>query len=239
MKYKNTLWTFGDSFTYGYGCLSDDNILEYYNKYRKKDSDIWPVLLSRKLNLNLNNISRRSMVNDDLFDLILENYNNIKEGDYVIVGKTLYQRYIIPNVDDKPWYVGPIYLDEDGKMPKIKNINIITKDKEQLKLVCKDDQEYELLINYINRYADSIVYKQRQDFRFNFIKKELINNKKISFYYEWEVADCFTKGKKLYEFEKIKDQDTNILDAHFSFNGHKQMFNYLLDKINRSNNKII
>jgi hypothetical protein len=40
------LWTFGDSFTAGDGCVQNiairDGDFKYYNEYKKLDSDIWP-----------------------------------------------------------------------------------------------------------------------------------------------------------------------------------------------------
>ena len=40
----NTVWTFGDSFTFGYGCRKDCNsyTLDEYYSYKKNNDDIWP-----------------------------------------------------------------------------------------------------------------------------------------------------------------------------------------------------
>jgi hypothetical protein len=37
----NTLHTFGDSFTFGHGCVENCSFKEYYT-YKKEDDDIWP-----------------------------------------------------------------------------------------------------------------------------------------------------------------------------------------------------
>ena len=48
-----TIWTFGDSFTSGDGCVENlrirDGDFKYYNEYKKSGSDIWPNLLGKTL----------------------------------------------------------------------------------------------------------------------------------------------------------------------------------------------
>ena len=88
------LWVFGDSFTYGNGCLLGD---PYEKKYRaSNDEKIWPVIVSEKLGMNLKNKGFGLYSNDKIIDTIIENYDYISEGDLVILGKTFYSRFDIP-----------------------------------------------------------------------------------------------------------------------------------------------
>ena len=50
-----TLWTFGDSFTFGHGCRPDGPTNEYYYNYRSESDDVWPNLLGKMLNLEIKN----------------------------------------------------------------------------------------------------------------------------------------------------------------------------------------
>jgi hypothetical protein len=84
-----TLWTFGDSMTFGHGCVPNYEGDEYYKKYKKSDDDlIWPVILANKLGYKLNNLGKCGASNDYIFDKIIDNYHSISENDIVIVNKT-------------------------------------------------------------------------------------------------------------------------------------------------------
>jgi hypothetical protein len=54
-----TLWTFGDSFTFGDGCRNDKGIRDgdfrYYNEYKELDSDIWPNILGKMIGCDVKN----------------------------------------------------------------------------------------------------------------------------------------------------------------------------------------
>ena len=50
----NKLWTFGDSFTAGFGCTPK---FEYYKKYYKEGDKLWVDLLADEMGLTLSNIA--------------------------------------------------------------------------------------------------------------------------------------------------------------------------------------
>ena len=52
----NTLWTFGDSFTFGHGCRAGGPDEEYYHNYKIKSDNIWPNHLGNMLNLKVKNL---------------------------------------------------------------------------------------------------------------------------------------------------------------------------------------
>jgi len=53
-----TLWTFGDSFTFGHGCREDCNSGSYekYKSYKSDNDDIWSNKLSKLLQMHLKNL---------------------------------------------------------------------------------------------------------------------------------------------------------------------------------------
>jgi hypothetical protein len=106
----NTLWTFGDSFTYGNGCLPK-NI--YAIQYKKSDKDkIWPEIVSTELNFKLKNIGMGMFSNDKIIDSIIQNYEYINKNDIVIIGKTFYHRFDIPNFENnKLITISPIVIE--------------------------------------------------------------------------------------------------------------------------------
>lgn len=218
----NTLWTFGDSQTFGHGCRPDGPLLEYYNNYKKEDDDIWPVLLGKKLNMNVINCGQCGVSNDFILDEMMRNFDNINEGDYVILGKTLHQRF-----DVKDYRTGKLFyvLGEYGQWDSEESNKYVEK---YLKEICRNREELETLINFTIYFAQDDLYRNRQDFRFNFIKNRLINEKKISFYYDWMINDEFV----LKNVERIITHTKGkCKDYHFSFYGHKQMTEYFYDVI--------
>lgn len=205
------LWTFGDSFTFGQGCRPDGYYPEYFYKYRKEGDNIWPVLLSNRLNIDLINHGKCGASNDYILDSIIKNFNNIKEGDYVIVGKTLYQRFDVKNNLTGDFFHVSGYGEK----------NLIDK----YRYFLRNDEEVEILLNYAYYFASDPIFKERQDLRFNFIKDRLVE--KNIFYYEWMFLDNIIK-----DFELIKTQSKNEFDdGHFSFKGHQQMCDYIYEII--------
>ena len=111
------LWTFGDSFTAGNGCLDVDL---FTIKYKKSDEDvIWPKIVSKKLNFKLKNIGVGLFSNDKILDSIIENYEYINKNDLVIIGNTFYSRFDIP-------YNGKLITLSPTNLPK--NNNKLLKD---------------------------------------------------------------------------------------------------------------
>ena len=98
----NSIWCFGDSFTAGHGCTPE---FEYCENYKKDKDNLWCNHLGNLLNMNVINNGKNGCSNDIIFDLILENFNNIKPNDIVIIGKTFSYRYDIPSLNIKNEWV--------------------------------------------------------------------------------------------------------------------------------------
>ena len=89
----NKLFTFGDSFTFNKSYQED----EYSISYRKLNDFHWTEVVASNLNLQLVNFGYGSLSNDRIIDSILEKHHLIGENDFVIIGKTFYHRFDIPN----------------------------------------------------------------------------------------------------------------------------------------------
>lgn len=219
----NTLWTFGDSLTFGHGCRADGPLTEYYHNYKKENDDIWPILLSKKIGMNLKNCGKCGASNDYIIDDMISNFDNINEGDYVILGKSYYQRFDVK--DFRTNILSDITTEIKVSMSKKEN-------EDWLKKIGRTQEEVETLINFMFYFSTDELFKKRQDLRFDFIRQRLINERKIGFFYEW--SDVGLHMNRI-------TQDTNgkINDAHFSFKGHYEMFQHIYEIIKDKDKKKI
>jgi len=144
----NTLWTFGDSYTEGHGCLIED---EYYKNYWKSGDKIWPLWLSELLNVNLKNCGFGGYSNDMILDSIVDNWKDIKKGDIVFIGFTFPCRFDIP-IDNKLRTIVNNFKDAPLKK-----------------------EEIETIINFQYYFSNNILYKKRQYKRLNWVKELLIS----------------------------------------------------------------
>jgi hypothetical protein len=209
----NTLHTFGDSFTFGHGCVEHCSFTEYY-KYKKEGDDIWPNHLGKKLGVNINNYGKTASCNEQIFDSIVNNFDSIKENDIVIIEKTYHDRLSIPN--DSEWISTLSTEYNTSKWWRNKLENFFSK------------EEMETLINFQYYFSPKKLYEKRNNNRFNFLKKILINNTKVKDCIIWDMPKIYNN------FESIKSASNNkFLDWHFSFNGHKQFAEYIENIINK------
>ena len=202
----NTLWTFGDSFTFGYGCRPDGPLLEYYNNYKTEQADVWPALLGKMLNLEVKNFGKCAASNDYIIDSIIDQWDKIKENDFVIIGYTWHSRFDVP-LKNK---FETIYIEWDIWS------DMSVYEKEQI----------ETIINFQYYFANDELYKKRHLKRFDFLHKLLKEKKTTTFIWNVEFIQNTIK------FEKISD-DTNgkIEDFHFSFKGNKDFADMVYKKL--------
>ena len=197
----NNLILFGDSFT-------SDVIIEYANMYKNHEDYHWGEIIASKLNLNLINLGVGSFSNDRILDKIIENHHIIKEEDIVIIGKTFYNRFDIPNKDINLGFTTVTPLSYE---PLLK-FGFTSEEAKSiiLFLTVIDDK------NFVNR----------ANLRYKFIE-DFLYLKKIKNCIFWEVEDLWKT------FEDIKTATNNkINDNHWSYKGHKDFANYLLNIIN-------
>jgi len=205
----NTLWTFGDSFTFGHGCRPDGPDAEYYYNYKKNPDDApWPDLLGKILNVKVKNFGRCGASNDFIIDSIIDNWDSFKTGDFVIIGITFHTRFDVPIKNKNKLstnylnYTDLINANEDNRA------------------------QIEAIVNFQYYFGDSELYKKRYLKRLNFIYK-LIKEKNITTI-RWDVPDFAGADR----FEKIyEDTNGKIQDSHFSFKGNKDFADMMYDKI--------
>ena len=212
-----TLWTFGDSFTFGDGCREDSGIrdggIKYYNEYRELDSDIWPNILGKTIGYSVKNIAKSGASNDYILDSIIDNFDMMCSDDVVIIEKTFYQRFDVPKLNSNEFhtqYGESLYtIDIDLKTNKYN----------------KDKLEIETILNYGLLFCDHWLFKERQNKRFRFI--ETLLKAKVNKILIWDIDSNFKTS-----IETIL-QHTNgkIKDLHFSFNGHKSFSELLYKKL--------
>lgn len=210
-----TLWTFGDSFTFGDGCRNDKGIRDgdfrYYNEYKELDSDIWPNILGKTIGYEVKNIAKSGASNDYILDSIIDNFKMIGSDDMVIIEKTFYQRFDVPKLNSNEFHT------QYGESLYTMDIDLKTNKYN------KDKLEIETILNYGVLFSDNILFKQRQDKRFNFIEDQLKN--KINKILIWDInSELRTSVETI-----LQHTNGKIKDLHFSFNGHK-LFSELLYK---------
>ena len=88
----NKLWAFGDSFTKGLGVTNDEH---QYETYRGRHKEIWPYLLSEYLGTETEVIAFNGISNDMIWDNIIDRWDDILPGDYVIIGLSKLPRWQI------------------------------------------------------------------------------------------------------------------------------------------------
>lgn len=124
----NNLWTFGDSFTFGYGCRKfpgnlDNTFNIKYADYIDLDRPIWAEHVASTLGLNLLNYGINGASNDHIIDYVFDNLSEFKSGDIIVIQISTSARYDFPFVKEKKLFGGwevnsrdNIY-DPDNKSP--------------------------------------------------------------------------------------------------------------------------
>lgn len=215
-----TLWTFGDSFTSGYGYI-DDGSYHYENeshkeyiKYKKESDDVWANFLAKKLNCNLKNFGFGGYSNDKILDSILQNINQFEKQDIVVLSKTFNARFDVPDLKKSDTF----------KTIHGERLKII-KDSMDFMYDINDKFEQETILNFGVLFMGHNLYKKRNDLRFESLK--MIIEKIVYKVILWDVDSDFRKS-----FENILQHTKNkIKDYHFSYNAHKEISEYFYNKI--------
>ena len=207
-----TIWTFGDSFTFGHGCRPDGPLCEYYNSYKKDGDNIWPNLLAELLNSNVKNFGKCGASNDFIIDCIIDQWNSIEEGDFVIIGTTFHNRFDIPIKNKLSLSTNYWGIDD------VSDLDLFKK------------EEIETIVNFQYYFADNELYKARHIKRFNFLYK-LLKEKKVNSFI-WDVPSITETNK----FEKIIESTNRELeDYHFSFKGHRDFAHMIYERVKSPN----
>lgn len=196
----NNIYIFGDSFSAGNGALSED---EYFLKHKKTTDDLpWGETLANKLKMSLINSAFGGYSNDKILDSVIKKYESINSGDVVIIGKTFYHRFDIPNKNSTSLIT--LAPNPDNLLSN----NYTNDEKEK--------------ITYLSTLMDSKLFKYRQDLRFDFIKN-LLMKKNVEKCIIWDVQTTWN------DYETIwKATDGEIKDHHWSYKGHRDFTDNIL-----------
>jgi hypothetical protein len=101
---RNTLWTFGCSFTAEYP-IEIPNLKTKYDDYKDwRGGNLpksWPTLLSEMMDYNVKNFGEGGSSNQSIFWKFIEEHKKFKKGDLVIIGWTSILRFVAYNERDK------------------------------------------------------------------------------------------------------------------------------------------
>ena len=101
---KNTLWTFGCSFTDEYSPVNctPPNFYDLFAEYRGGSLPlIWAKILSNKLNLDYQNKGNGAISNYSIFYNFCDWCTQFKEGDVILVQWTTIYRFLMANEDNE------------------------------------------------------------------------------------------------------------------------------------------
>ena len=208
----NNLFVYGCSYTYGNGALPHE---VYPKKYKKSEDDlIWPEIVAKEIGYKLYNYGMGAISNDIILDNMIETFDMISEGDIVILQKTFTHRFDIAPTRKK-------------NHPYVRQFLTITPNSEEaLKYEKYDSSEIESIL-YNTWLMDNELNDIRVDNRFNFFKKLfLLKGVKKCIY--WDVVKHIDKNV----YERIQEAtDNKIVDAHWSYSGHREFSKVILNKL--------
>ena len=205
------IWGFGDSFTWGFGCRVVGPLPEYYNNYKKDGDKIWMEWLGKWFNEDIMNVSQCGASNDKIFDWVIENFDNIKENDKVIIGMSIWGRTDVPMDNEwvsimSAWEYGGL----NGLERQVRRNNI-------------DEKFLETIVNYQYFFSQDKLWENKWKLRFNFIVNQL--KKKNCQIILYHIQDPIVL------MQQTIRQETGIIDGHFSFTGHKKFAEILHKKL--------
>jgi len=241
---ENSLWSFGCSFTAEYHPI-DNEIPNNYDKYKEWRGgnlpEIWPTILSKKLNLENNNKGRGATSNYDIFYSFCDSVSDLKKNDIVIIQWTSIYRFLLANpTQDNLMTILPSETYEEFNQTFIDNI-----------LVNRSNVTWLVELIYFSKIINEICkekgvhlfYWTYDDDIISYIMEKwskLLYDKFISIY---GVDDILKKYHLMGHLDKLCnnkhtiDGETNgmIHDAHLGEFGHKEQaelfYNYIKERI--------
>ena len=203
------LWTFGDSYTVGWGCEPTNT---YYKQFHKPGDLIWPELLANKLKTNLNNKGLSGSSNYNILSTLQENYFSIMPGDTVVL-------YV--------GYMNRVEYFYDAENPKHTYLQIGQDWNERYERYGLTKDKFKSIERYlVDIVMDNESHKHfvMQEFLFY---KRLLEEKGITVLL-WKLS-LYKKNKHC--IEHISDI-TDISEGHWTYNGHQEFYKLFLEYFN-------
>jgi len=200
------LWTFGDSFTFGHGCIpiidetKNGTYYKTFLEYIDLSKPIWPEIVAETFNLELVNKGVNGISNDRIFDYVLKNITEFQPNDCVIIQISTSYRFEFPFAKERNLF-GVIkgtkdelyeYNDSPHTLKTIHSLNVLKdfedggettlmyangeKENKNFKLT-KD--KFETIKNFFNYFIYYQKYYEREIWRFIKIT-ELLNSLNVN-----------------------------------------------------------
>lgn len=210
------LFVFGDSFSASF--KPDDNvpIEDFRHQYIKWLGYVprsYGEVMSEKLNLELINRAVGGYSNSSIFQSICMESTEINDGDIIVIGWTIIERFRLADPNTNKWVNFNTYLN-DGDYSAAKSISM-------------DNQTVNQIL--VNRSTT-----QYKDELFNWVK--LINvafKKNKIFHWSWDNnINTDIISKPVDQIRQIRvDTDGAVNDRHWGEDGHKSMASYVIGKL--------
>jgi hypothetical protein len=212
----NKLFVFGDSFSAHYD-LHNQFFVDYL-KYLNGEPlpEIWPVLLSKKLNLQLENTGIGGACNYTIFEDFCKKSHNISENDVVIIGWSFLERFRF--YDDRR-KLFRCYVPQFNEEYTLKNVSKRTVEE------IFYNRSYGVWVNEVRSW-ENLIKKLQSVIKFKLILWSF--DVRINpIYFDLHV-ELTKRGA-----ETIK-QETNmkINDGHYGKMGHIKQSEFFYEKIN-------
>ena len=215
----NKAWFFGDSFTYGHGCLPGD---EYYEHTIKNIQATWTTLVANELKLKEINKGIPGNSTPYIIKQIIDNLINFNTDDTLIISDTHSTRTILYN-------------------RRIKEIQPVATEIIHCQDLNKNSKHF--LESYFSTKEEKRIYVE---YLYNFIYRE---ESSWNSYYENQLnslllhlnklgIDTYFWSHKIWtpkiRFNTIAQETKGkIKDGHWSWQGHKDFAEYLLKRIDK------
>jgi hypothetical protein len=214
----NKIWFFGDSNTDGYNKLY--KWANEYIEWKGYQPTFWTEILANKLELPFENCGKGGSDNYTILDSIIKQIDNIKEGDYIIIGWSTITRFRLADTSEEFFHTAVI-----GQLPDLPFISertlqeiLVNRDS---KLFLKEVTGWMTLLNHTFKNNKIFYWSVFPEFQ----KTKMLNNLYWSYY----------RGK----MEIINETKGSINDHHLSEFGCKVLADIMFNYINNNGSTLI
>lgn len=223
---KNTLWTYGCSFTADYSPLDNDppNTYDLYKKWRGGTlPDVWPTILGQLMNMNVQNKGEGATGNDKIFMQFCDSSDSINRGDIVIIGWTSILRYMMAGIDNK--LLVNILPNELYKQYDKNTIETVLINRNFTIWYSQIVSYIKIIINYCNLIGARVYFWTSDLDMFKYIEKHINPNHHNKFMHKGyrNIFECLSDTYQNLQnnFTIFFETDKKIVDYHLGELGHK------------------
>jgi hypothetical protein len=214
----NKIWFFGDSNTNGYN--KSYWWANAYVKWKGYEPNFWPEILANKLELPFENCSKGGSDNYTILDSIIKQIDNIKDGDYIIIGWSSITRFRLADTSHNFFHT--VVLNHFPDLPLISERTLqeilVNRDSE---LFLKEIKGWMTLLNHTFKNNKIFYWSLFPEFQ----KCKIVNNLFWSHH----------RGK----MEIANETNGEIDDHHLSEFGCKVLADIMFNYINNNGSKLI